>query len=325
MLRKIHATAKYRLGVFQLYRRNRQFAVHDVRRVFEPAARTLERLCGQPLHQARILEIGCGQRFGATLLFTSVGARAVGIDSRTLVTKWTPGRVWEAARNDGVGPTARACLRHLLWDREYYSVLESELGHPLRFDRLDLRRMDATSLEFDDCSFDFVFSNAVFEHISDIDAAIGEVARVLAPGGAAQIGVHLYPSLSGGHSPDWAYPDDEPSTATPPWDHLRQRLRPPSVYLNQLREAEYLEAFSKHLDVLNVESVYEGRDLLTDEIAEELSAFSRDDLLKRRITVTLTKADEPPREARQTPRSRPVSPEGARRTAARCRGPAGRW
>ncbi len=32
-------------------------------------------------------------------------------------------------------------------------------------------------------SFDFVFSNSVLEHIEDIEAAIGEIARVLRPGG----------------------------------------------------------------------------------------------------------------------------------------------
>jgi SAM-dependent methyltransferase len=44
-------------------------------------------------------------------------------------------------------------------------------------------RSGAASLPFADASFDCVVACLVFEHIDDVDDAIGEVARVLAPGG----------------------------------------------------------------------------------------------------------------------------------------------
>ena len=44
-------------------------------------------------------------------------------------------------------------------------------------------RAAADSLPFDDGSFDAVVACLVFEHIRQVDAAIAEVARVLAPGG----------------------------------------------------------------------------------------------------------------------------------------------
>ena len=44
-------------------------------------------------------------------------------------------------------------------------------------------RADATALPFRDEFFDAVVACLVFEHIDDADAAIAEVARVLAPGG----------------------------------------------------------------------------------------------------------------------------------------------
>jgi SAM-dependent methyltransferase len=44
---------------------------------------------------------------------------------------------------------------------------------------------------FDDASFDFVFSNSVFEHVQDHGLALREVARVLSPGG---LSIHIFPA-----------------------------------------------------------------------------------------------------------------------------------
>jgi SAM-dependent methyltransferase len=44
-------------------------------------------------------------------------------------------------------------------------------------------RAEAARLPFDDAGFDVVVACLVFEHIDDVDAAIAEVARVLAPRG----------------------------------------------------------------------------------------------------------------------------------------------
>ena len=149
--------------------------------------------------------------------------------------------------------------------------------------------MSATALDFPDNHFDFIFSNAVFEHINDPDKAASEVARVLKPGGVFSVLVHLFPSLSGGHNLDWSWPDESPSKTVPPCDHLRQNLYPTHAYLNKLRERDFLEIFSKHFTVLNATCRYEGERLLTPEIEKELSAYTRDDLLKRTLRAILTK------------------------------------
>jgi ubiquinone/menaquinone biosynthesis C-methylase UbiE len=45
-------------------------------------------------------------------------------------------------------------------------------------------------IPFDDQTFDFVYSDQVFEHVQDHDVALAEIWRVLKPGGAS---LHLFP------------------------------------------------------------------------------------------------------------------------------------
>lgn len=47
----------------------------------------------------------------------------------------------------------------------------------------NLRAMDMVALAFDDASFDKAYSFHAIEHVADVAAALGEMARVLRPGG----------------------------------------------------------------------------------------------------------------------------------------------
>lgn len=211
------------------YRRNERFAEHDFANVFLRIRRDLEKYGDVPLERARLLEVGCGQHFSATLLFHSSGADVVGIDTSVSAPKLTVRTFARMVRENGAERAAKTLVRRALFDRPYYRVLEREFNRPLRFDGLDLRTMSATDLSFPDGEFDYVFSNAVFEHIEDVDVAVREIARVLSPGGLAWIGVHLFPSMSGGHCLDWAYPEEMPSASVPPWDHLRDKVSEPRL------------------------------------------------------------------------------------------------
>lgn len=55
-------------------------------------------------------------------------------------------------------------------------------------DVVDLRKGDATGMEFDDCSFDFVYSFHALEHIPEYRKALHEIRRVLKPDGGYMIG-----------------------------------------------------------------------------------------------------------------------------------------
>ena len=69
--------------------------------------------------------------------------------------------------------------------------------YPYREDRLEVRKMDARELEFDDESFDVVFSLSSIEHFGpprDIARASNEIGRVLKPGGYAFIATECFTS-----------------------------------------------------------------------------------------------------------------------------------
>jgi SAM-dependent methyltransferase len=231
-----------------------------------------------------VLEIGCGSRAGTLILHHTAGAKAVGIDYDAPAIRWSG--LLEQLRRNGVERAAKTLARRLVFDGRYYRRLEQLYGSPLRKD-VDARWMDARRLSFDDASFDLVYSSAVFEHIDGVEAAAAEIARVLRPGGTAWIGVHLYPSLSGGHVLAWADPANPPASP-PPWDHLRQRTQPTHVYLNGLRADDYLEIFARHFTVASCDFVSEGEDLVTDEIVAE-TGYSRDELIRASLEVTLTR------------------------------------
>ena len=60
-----------------------------------------------------------------------------------------------------------------------------------------VRRGDICALPFADRTFDFVLATDVIEHVDDDSAALGELARVLRPGGKVLIAVPAFESLWG--------------------------------------------------------------------------------------------------------------------------------
>jgi SAM-dependent methyltransferase len=251
------------------FRRRRRIAEWDWDS-FRASAGALERRAGRPLEGARVLDLGCGPRFPAALLFHSFGARVTGIDV------------------DYPGPRSwRTLLRRCLFDPGYYRALRLRAGRPLRFQGLDLRRMDARALDFLDGEFDLVHSTAVFEHLEDVPAVAHEMARVLKPSGAASVVIHLFPSLSGGHRPEWAFPNEEASRRVPPWDHLRENLFPSGVYLNRRRERDFREAIENYFEIVEEERFTEGEGFLTPEIEREIPAYGRAELTTRAVRWVL--------------------------------------
>lgn len=241
----------------------------------------------------RVLDLGCGGRAGVVLSLHTLGVPVTGIDYDVVAPRPSLSSWARIARQNGIERAAKTVGRQLLIDTFYYRRVRQILGTKLRWDALDVRTMDARHMEFDDDTFSFVFSAAVFEHISDIESATAELHRVMRPGGYAYILTHLFPSLSGGHALDWAGPDEASRVATsvPPWDHLRKQLYPAHVYLNKLRGEDYLKVFGDLFLVVQQEYITEGFDLLTPELRSELSDWNKEDLTRRFLIVLLRKSD----------------------------------
>jgi arsenite methyltransferase len=98
----------------------------------------------------RVLDVGCGPGFYCAELLEDVGdlGSVVGLDGSAAM----------------LALAARRCG-----------------------DRVELREADATSLPVEDASFDAVLSIQVQEYVPDVAASLGELHRVLRPGGRALV------------------------------------------------------------------------------------------------------------------------------------------
>jgi SAM-dependent methyltransferase len=138
---------------------------HLYRKYWEYAMLTLFLEDSGLLHDdTRILSVGAGHE---TVLF------------------WLANRVAKVVASDIYGEGAfgeQEADRTMLTDPASFSP------YPYRESHLEVRHMDAKQLEFDDDSFDAVFSLSSIEHFgswADIRRASSEMGRVLRPGGSA--------------------------------------------------------------------------------------------------------------------------------------------
>lgn len=239
------------------------------------------------LRGLRVLDVGCGKTFWLTLLLHSCGAHATGIDTEFVAPSRSLGKYVGILRRNGLDRTLRRLVWDMIYAAPYYRELAAICPSPLHFEGVDARRMSVTELDFPNDTFDLVVCHEVFEHLPDVPAALRSLRRVMKPDGITYICVHNYTSLSGGHHIAWKYPDMEPSTVVPPWDHLRQNRYPemPS-WINRLQERDYRQAFEEQFEILDwFPTATEGEASLTPEIRAELADYSEEELLTKGFVV----------------------------------------
>ncbi|WP_295579698.1 class I SAM-dependent methyltransferase [uncultured Lamprocystis sp.] len=111
---------------------------------------------------ARVLDFGCGSG-RAVYDYRDCGFDAYGFDIADYVERRNP------------------------TDTDFFRF--SLTGRPAHIPDYQVNATDYR-LDFEDQTFDFVFSNSVFEHVQNHDLALREIARVLKPGGIA---IHTFP------------------------------------------------------------------------------------------------------------------------------------
>ncbi len=198
-----------------------RFAEHDVHNVFEKAVRDLEAEGMTGLPGKRVLDLGCGALFPVALQFAASGATVTAMDVRYVRPDFLPLAIVRAFSHDGVKPAAKLMIRRVFFGSRYYGALEGAAGKQLRAHRSEIAfsTADPAGGEYPlpSGSFDLIASNAVLEHVPDVPKFAREVKRLLVPGGYFYAIIHNFYSLSGGHSPEWAYPDTDPSDNSTCW------------------------------------------------------------------------------------------------------------
>lgn len=166
-----------------------------------------------------LLEIGPGGNYGVAFLFLlSGGARATCIDVTDWGSKTAPSLYLDLARDFCAEGADRA-----------EAAASDALG------RLDVViPADVHAMPFPDETFDYVYSQASFEHFGVPRQAIREIARVLKPGGLTTHQIDLRDHRS------FERPLDFLHHSRPIW-HLATSRR--TCFTNRMRASEYREEF----------------------------------------------------------------------------------
>lgn len=257
---------------------------------FQAILSVLQHYTGQMTGQ-RVLDIGCGRTYAFALLFHSLENDVTAIDIDYIgANDPRPIKWWRILKHNGFQKLAEELLyKLLLKDRTFYKALRNVSAFPLTTQGITFKQADAQNMSFADETFDVVISIAVFEHLPNVPQAVSELFRVMKAGALAYIDINLFTSPSGGHHLFGLNPQK-----VPPWDHLRQKRLPLTCYLNEWREAQYLQAFQERLEIMGVLDIGKGagRELLTPEIRAELSDYSEKELLKHGIVIIARKRNE---------------------------------
>ena len=187
------------------------------------AARRRLRVLGEPPQRA--LEIGCGAGLDCLVAALEGVPSVLGIDRDPPML---------ATRDDRRAQRARRLLAAVM-------AIYGRKGDPavvLERSGVDIRGMDATQLALPGASVDAVWSRTALEHIRPIESALGEVARVLRPGGVAHHLIDPFFWLKGCHAR---------GLTDLPWAHARLDLED---YERFVRRAESRRRAARRTDWL---------------------------------------------------------------------------
>ena len=246
----------------------------------------------------RLLIIGPGQT-PREMVYFGLRNEVVGIDLDVIPHGWDARAYMTMLRQNGLMRTVKTMVRKGLGiDAQFERELKRQLG-VTTLPRTTHMQMDATQMQFPDASFDFVYSFSVFEHLPDPAAVVAETERVLRPGGACYISLHLYTSEDGCHDMRIFANDRE---GIPFWSHLRpqyEQMICPNAYLNNVRLKEWQRLFQTNMPgvcFFTDRHDAEKEAMLSSELsrlrqAGDLSDYEDDELLTVNLIAAWKKPD----------------------------------
>jgi hypothetical protein len=255
---------------------------------------------GRRLLDAKVLELGFGQRPFRLMLLQSLGCEARGIDLDQPLYRISAGAVAHLFGSNGLRRAAKSLIRSAVFDRIEYRRLAAHIrrrhGHPLRFDASAMivgDLVDPAAWRSAGAAFDFIYSEDVFEHIprDALPQVLALLSDALGENAIAVISPMIFTGISGGHDIDW-YPHrvDGTDTARPPaWGHLTGEAAPGDTYLNRMTRGEFRALFGERFEILSEQPLMPelGRRHLTDERRRKLAAFDEDELFSNKVRFVL--------------------------------------
>jgi SAM-dependent methyltransferase len=199
---------------------------------------------------ADVLEVGCGAGTDCVVAGALGVGRAVGI-APTLP-------LFEGGDH---GDVARQMVRGVLARLGHTEPLETALQRlPVEF-----AVMDATRMDFENASFDVVWSRAALEHLVPLDRALQEIARVVRPGGVVHHAIDPF---------FWARGCHAKAVVDLPWAHARLSDEDFRRFVEQRDSPGRAERMVHSLSALNQLTVDEWREALLRDGAFEVMRWA---------------------------------------------------
>jgi len=271
-------------------------AAHDYHNVFKKRSKEISELSHVDVSKTRVLVLGCGYNYPDVVLWSNASELAVGVDVRRVFLRNGFRALNREYRGQGNG-FSKSLVKAIVnrWSyRSYYDSMRKISGLDLDEIHQDLVAYNGIRLPFSDETFDIVCSNAVLEHVSELNAVSEEIRRVTRPSGVSFHLWHNYYALSGAHVPEEIF-------IASPWGHLLgdpevdRWLRYTGTYLNKKLPNEISAVLSRDFNELRLNQVdrnhnrngldadfqYEGANLLTSDLEKKLSQYPKETLLTR--------------------------------------------
>jgi SAM-dependent methyltransferase len=285
--------------LYQVRSRNVEGSVEMTKTQLAASADCYRKYTAETLTDRDVLVVGVGQT-QREVVGLGMANRVTGIDLDVIPQGWRPGQYVRLLKQNGGMRFAKTVGRKLLGiDRKSSKQLAAALGMTKK-PNVKLLQMNAADMRLASNSFDFAYSFSVFEHLDDPKKVLGEVIRVLRPGGVLQVSTHIYSSEGGCHDLRIFAGDRQ---TIPLWAHLRPSVKHTvleSCYMNKWRAAQWRELFAE---------LCPGGEISFDQHAEprgtefanalaelrksgELSDYSDEELLMVNLCVTWQKPAE---------------------------------